>query len=258
MNFNPSPEILHVKTREKFSGAESADAVIHCIENHRPRAVLIGEGGNGNVLALEDDVSDLSHVCLKEVRDMPVMKGYEMSEEVRIQNHLYEHGVRTPLVYSLLEGDDGRQYFLMERIFGKSVGEIIATDSKLPEDFDVHAFLEDLKIQIGRMHDAGVVHRDLRTGNVMIDKDGKAVIIDFGCSSMGSGYNRETAMYSELPYEESVMIWEPTQKRYVSKTGYFMNDYEAIKLLGETLRTYVRRSRSSGPARVDQFGQSIE
>ncbi|KMQ89721.1 protein kinase 2 [Lasius niger] len=49
----------------------------------------------------------------------------------------------------------------------------------LPEEV-VRIYVAEIALAIDFLHNAGIVHRDLKTTNVLLDKDGHAVIIDFG------------------------------------------------------------------------------
>jgi len=82
-----------------------------------------------------------------------------------------------------------RPYFVMEYVDGSSLtawargadgrGRRSATEV-------VQAFAE-IADAIGHAHAAGVVHRDLKPGNIMIGSDGKPRLLDFGVSALATG-----------------------------------------------------------------------
>jgi serine/threonine protein kinase len=77
----------------------------------------------------------------------------------------------------------------MERIAGRTVKELLRSGSSSSGSYPeaAKAWAKEVGVVIGKMHDADVVHGDLTTSNIMIrDADGKAVLIDFGLSTVST------------------------------------------------------------------------
>lgn len=53
--------------------------------------------------------------------------------------------------------------------------------------------IKDVCLGLHRLHGAGIVHRDVKDGNVMLDVTGRAVLVDFGLSILTSCLNDPTA-----------------------------------------------------------------
>ena len=88
-------------------------------------------------------------------------------------------------VYEINETPDGELYLAMAYYDGGSLSARIAR-SPLPVGDAV-----DLAIQIGRglerAHAAGIIHRDIKPGNVMLTSTGVAKIVDFGIAKLTTG-----------------------------------------------------------------------
>ncbi len=82
-------------------------------------------------------------------------------------------------IYSAAERD-GVVYFSMGFVEGESLAERIARSGPLSPD-DVVALLEQLADALGSAHARGVVHRDVKAENVLLDQQsGRAMVTDFG------------------------------------------------------------------------------
>jgi serine/threonine protein kinase len=73
---------------------------------------------------------------------------------------------------------DGRPYLVMEWLDGHTLAELVARRGALPLD-EVAALARPLCAGLAAIHDAGIVHRDLKASNVMAGTFG-VKLIDFG------------------------------------------------------------------------------
>ncbi|MEJ2502852.1 MAG: serine/threonine-protein kinase [Gemmatimonadota bacterium] len=82
-----------------------------------------------------------------------------------------------------LEGD-GRPYLVMEYIDGRTFEDILAAGGPLAED-DVRHILGEVCAALEAAHDLGIVHRDIRPGNIMRTRDGTRIVLtDFGLAGI--------------------------------------------------------------------------
>ena len=83
-------------------------------------------------------------------------------------------------------------YFAMD-LCADGLGARLAREGPLPEP-DIVAIAEDIAQGLGFAHRAGVIHRDLKPGNILLRSDGHAVITDFGIARAVSGYVASTGV----------------------------------------------------------------
>jgi serine/threonine protein kinase len=73
---------------------------------------------------------------------------------------------------------DGLQFIVMERLPGVSLADHIAR-GPLPPAF-VHTVLDDVLAALAVAHDAGILHRDVKPGNILFTAAGEPKLADFG------------------------------------------------------------------------------
>ncbi len=136
----------------------------------------IGEGGMGQVFLATDNLN--RHVALK-------LLSQTLAQDVTMRSRFIEEGkcqasINHPNVASVFAaGDvDGRQFIAMEFIEGKTLKELIS--EKLLEFDAIREIFGQVCHGLQAAHEAGVIHRDIKPGNVMVDHHGRARILDFG------------------------------------------------------------------------------
>jgi serine/threonine-protein kinase len=145
----------------------------------------IGSGGIGVVYAAEH-VSLGHEVAVKVLRGAAARDGGEIARlrrEAYIQVHV-EH----PNVVRVLDLDqmpDGSIYVVMERLLGRSLADRLARDGLLAPGYAVPVYI-DVCRALHAAHKKGVVHRDLKPGNIFLCDDGVAKVLDFGMSKLAS------------------------------------------------------------------------
>ncbi len=137
----------------------------------------IHRGGQGVVyLALQ--CSTQRHVAIKVMREGPFAGPDDRSRfdrEVRILAHL-----KHPSIVAIHDSGAaaGCDYFVMDYIEGKPLDEYLkAHPLNLP---DLVELFRRICEAVQSAHDLGVVHRDLKPGNIRVDDNGVPYILDFG------------------------------------------------------------------------------
>ena len=75
--------------------------------------------------------------------------------------------------------DEGQTYFVMEFVEGESLGSMLKREGKLSVEQSAKV-LQQTAMGLSTAHDRGVVHRDIKPGNLMINSRGAVKIADFG------------------------------------------------------------------------------
>ncbi|MFV8048862.1 serine/threonine-protein kinase [Mycobacterium sp. 48b] len=95
--------------------------------------------------------------------------------------------------------DHGTPYIVMERLPGPTLAEEIAR-GPLPAD-RVRWVLADLLRALTAAHDAGILHRDIKPGNVLITASGTAKLADFGIAKTeGAAHTRVGMVFGTANY----------------------------------------------------------
>jgi eukaryotic-like serine/threonine-protein kinase len=98
-----------------------------------------------------------------------------------------------PNIVSLYDyGSDGSTYFIvMELIEGRSLADIISSEGPLMPERAAE-IAADVAAALGRAHAAGLVHRDIKSSNIMITSTGQTKVTDFGIARAIGGNGEQT------------------------------------------------------------------
>jgi tRNA A-37 threonylcarbamoyl transferase component Bud32 len=174
------------------------------IGEYRIRA-LIGHGGMGAVYEAEQDRPKRT-VALKVIRSSSLSpalsRRFELEAELlgRLQHpgiaHIYEAGVA-------VSGGHSQPFFAMELIQGQRLDAYL--DSKRCSTQQRLELLAKVCDAVQHAHQKGVIHRDLKPGNILVDVTGQPKVVDFGlaravASEVESAHTEVGAFLGTLPY----------------------------------------------------------
>ena len=83
-------------------------------------------------------------------------------------------------VFDVFE-ENNTAYYVMDYIDGESLQQIVKERGALPEDVAVN-YIRQIADALSYVHSKNRLHLDIKPGNIMVDKNGHAILIDFGAS----------------------------------------------------------------------------
>ena len=151
---------------------------------------LLGEGGMGTVYKAEQ-MHPRREVALKVIRagmaSRQMLRRFELEAETLAQ--LRHPGIAQIFAAGRfaargLSGQTAEQpYFAMELIAGKPLDEF-ATGCDEKQKLELVARVADA---VAHAHQRGVIHRDLKPGNIIVDSSGQPKVLDFGVARITRG-----------------------------------------------------------------------
>lgn len=138
----------------------------------------IGQGGMATVYMAHEIALDRK-VALK-VMSPQFVHGAEMIARFKREARTAA-GLTHPHIIPIYAVRESQQllFFVMKYIHGRALDQILQDVGALPFPM-VRSILGDIGSALDYAHRQGVVHRDVKPGNIMIDEEGFAVITDFG------------------------------------------------------------------------------
>jgi serine/threonine protein kinase len=138
----------------------------------------LGEGGMGIVYEGEQETPKRL-VAVKVIRGGPAADEYRVRMFQREAQTLAR--LRHPAIAAVYEAGrtgDGQHFFAMELIRGEPLNEYVR-DRAIPRGGRL-ALFRKICDAVNYAHQRGVIHRDLKPTNILVDPDGNPKILDFG------------------------------------------------------------------------------
>lgn len=143
---------------------------------------VIGKGGMGTVFKAHDEALDREvaiKVLSKQLSDDPdTVQRFkqEACSAARVTHpnivHIYTRGE-----------EDGRSYFVMEYVPGRSLGQEVQEQGKIPVERAVD-WIRESALALEAAHRSGIIHRDIKPSNILLDAAGTIRIADFGLAKV--------------------------------------------------------------------------
>jgi serine/threonine-protein kinase len=202
--------------------AEGEGAALHLVGRRQARYEpirLLGAGGMGEVeLVLDRDIGRL--VAVKRL-----LPGFDAATALRFVDEIrtlgqMEHPNIVP-IYDVGLDDEGRYFFVMKYVDGDTLESVIhhlregdpEYHLRYPIERRVAIFVDVLRA-LAAAHARGVVHRDVKPSNVMVDRRGDVFVMDWGIAKLiASGDRRAPARggaHDVLATHEGALVGTPS------------------------------------------------
>ena len=192
-------EFSNAESVSKYSLAEAAISKIEPDSHSKPDKIgryellrELGRGAFGVVYAANDPVLQRSVAIKIQTRQLDDSSFEKMLKEARAAAKL-----RHPNIVAVFEvsADDQKPFVVSELIEGQSMAERIAASPMEPR---VAAELVcDVARGLAYAHSEGLIHRDVKPQNILIDSDNRPQLTDFGLAvDRNDSEQRESAAYS--------------------------------------------------------------
>jgi serine/threonine-protein kinase len=139
---------------------------------------MIGRGGMGVVYLARDTKLERSVA----IKSMPAKLTDDSTTQMRFRREAkllasLNHP-NIAVIHEIIEQDEGAGYLVLEYIPGQTLAERIACEPlKLEQALSI---AQQVAEAVSAAHKEGVVHRDLKPGNIKITPDGRVKVLDFG------------------------------------------------------------------------------
>lgn len=149
-------------------------------------------------------------------------------------------------VHDLFE-ENGTSYYIMDYIDGENLAERMKRTGKPLTEDDIWELLPQVLDALQFVHSEGLWHLDLKPGNIMVDKNGKAKLIDFGASKqLNVQKGGATASTASVSYTNGYAPREQMEQNY-EKFGPWTDIYA----LGATLYALLTNQHPPLPSDID-------
>lgn len=225
---------------------------------------VIGEGGFGNTY-MATNCENGQRIAIKEffwrgvterddmtgkisVSDISLYEVFKQQKEkfrkeaARLQQFNNPHIVR---VYDQFE-ENGTAYYVMDFIDGESLSEKMKRTGLPLTEQEVRELLPQMLDALKCVHDAGLLHLDLKPGNLMVDKQGNVKLIDFGASKQLDTQRGGATAKTRQTYTNGYAPREQMDENF-SKYGPWTDIYA----LGATLYCLLTKRRPPMPLDLD-------
>ncbi|GEM_PF-1283195 len=145
----------------------------------------LGEGGMGVVYKAMDESLDRA-VAIKALsselsHDPQLVERFRT--EAKAQAHLNHTNIATLYSFLVQEGDC---FMVMEFVEGESFDQMIRRRGPIPHQEAIPLFKQAL-LGLGFAHRMGIIHRDIKPGNMMVNRNGIVKVMDFGIAKVMGG-----------------------------------------------------------------------
>ncbi|XP_072116195.1 hormonally up-regulated neu tumor-associated kinase homolog A isoform X1 [Mobula birostris] len=237
---DPSPGEFRVSGSEinlPFSVAHvSRESIRNFHHTKRVGSYLIGRKlGEGSFAKVREGLHVLTgeKVAVKVIDKKKAKKDSYVTKNLRREGQIHQM-IRHPNITQLLDilETENSYYLVMELCTGGNLMHKMY-DRKILEEAEARRYIRQLTLAVEHLHRAGVVHRDLKIENLLLDEENNIKLIDFGLSNCAGilGYSDPFSTQCGSPayaapellarkkYGPKVDIWSIGVNTYAMLTG---------------------------------------
>uniref|UniRef100_A0A672GD19 non-specific serine/threonine protein kinase n=1 Tax=Salarias fasciatus TaxID=181472 RepID=A0A672GD19_SALFA len=217
-------------------GSPAADILKNFYHTKRVGNYLIGRKlGEGSFAKVREGLHALTgeKVAVKVIDKRKAKKDSYVTKNLRREGHIQQM-IRHPNITQLLDilETENSYYLVMELCPGGNLMNRIY-DKKRLDERETQKYIRQLVLAVEHLHRAGVVHRDLKIENLLLDEQDNIKLIDFGLSNCagilgysdpfstqcGSPAYAAPELLSRKKYGPKVDVWSIGVNMYAMLTG---------------------------------------
>jgi len=147
---------------------------------------ILGQGGMGVVYQAYDPVLQRTVA----IKVLPAQLTIDAEFVARFQREaIASANLRHPHIVTVHDvgQQDGEYFIIMEHLAGNTLEQWLAQHGPMPVA-QASQVLEQIASALDYAHSRSIVHRDVKPSNIMLDAQGRAVLMDFGLVRAGEGF----------------------------------------------------------------------
>ncbi|TGZ73511.1 hypothetical protein CRM22_001473 [Opisthorchis felineus] len=159
---------------------------------------VIGRGSYAKVFQVE-------HIPTNRIYAMKVIKKETISDEediewVQTEKHVFECATNHPFLVGLHScfQTDSRLFFVIEFVNGGDLMFYMQRSLRLPEDY-ARFYAAEICLALNFLHERGIIYRDLKLDNVLMDSEGHIKLTDYGMCKEGISGDVMTSTFCGTP-----------------------------------------------------------
>ena len=156
---------------------------------------LLGEGGMASVYVARHKIGRLEAIKIMHpfVAASPELRA-RFEQEARLANRFHHAGAVE--IRDIDTTEDGAPFLVMELLEGETLSAL-ARRSKEPLDVATVLRVADEVLDVlAAAHASGIIHRDIKPDNLLLTKEGRVKVLDFGIARLREGLSRDVKTHT--------------------------------------------------------------
>ncbi len=221
---------------------------------------MIGKGGMGEVYKAED-IKLSQTVALKFLPDNFQKDSAALERfHAEVRNARQVSHVNVCRVFDIGE-IDGKHFLSMEFIDGDDLSSLLRRVGRLSSERAIE-IARQLCVGLSAIHNAGILHRDFKPANVIIDSKGKARITDFGIAGVEAEIAKDNLRVGTPAYmsPEQITGKDVSAKSDIYALGLVLYEIFTGKqaVEADSIPELIRKQTSETPTNVSEFVKGID